>query len=135
MLEGDPFLPNIMVLASTEERAKLVREVQRFIVDGHWQGGKAGNKGDRAVYKMQTKEAKRRKLPKNRASFQVSHIMLIGDRRFPEEDQTASHLCHQASCIRADHLIWESSDANQRRKRCAKLKKCCCKLAIKCILP
>ena len=123
-----------MTMCDNAERRQLIKLANTFIdKDGKWTGGRAGNCGDRPVYKMHTKRAKQ--LGKRRASFSVAHIKLIEDGRYPDEDDQASHLCHDAGCIDPRHLVWERGDYNQRRKRCAKLGKCCCRLINKCILP
>ena len=133
-MEGDKFLPNIMLLCDETERNNLVKHSKKFIKDNRWIGGLSGNCKNRPTLKYPTREAKRRKLGKNRSSFLVSHIILIEHGQYPEEDDTASHLCHNACCIDINHLIWERGDFNQRRKRCQKLKKCICRLEKKCII-
>ncbi len=120
-----------MVLCDSAERAKLVRKARKFVRDDKWVGATGAFK--RGVYKMQTKEARRRGMTKNRGSFAVTHIILVGDGRLPKEDEQASHLCHHAPCILPQHLVWERGDYNCRRMRCAKYKECCCRLSPPCI--
>lgn len=51
--------------------------------------------------------------------FQVGAVVLACEGRFaayPREE--CSHLCHNARCIRGDHLHWESRQKNEARKNC-----------------
>lgn len=55
------------------------------------------------------------------ANIQVSHAALKverGEIPYRSKRQTASHLCHRKSCIRASHIIVESTGLNGRRNDC-----------------
>jgi len=82
------------------------------------------------------------------ANIQVSHLVLRvqrGDEAVPKRAarETASHLCHNKSCIRADHIVTESVGANGRRNGClAFVSSPCCGTKVnacghlpRCILP
>lgn len=118
-----------MTLCDNAERRKLARKTKRFIKDGKWVGAML----HRGAYKMQTKEARRRGMTRNRGTFLVAHIVLVANGLLPREDDQASHLCHTASCILVEHLVWERGDYNTRRVRCAKYGECCCRLSPRCI--
>lgn len=66
--------------------------------------------------------SKRAELPKSNAPRLVVWAKSTEEerRRFIEEDEDASHLCHESRCIREDHIIGESKARNQGRKTCAK---------------
>jgi hypothetical protein len=82
------------------------------------------------------------------ANIQVSHLVLRvekGDNEVPYRSrrETASHLCHNKSCIRADHIIKEAIGLNSRRNGClAFVEAPCCKVRVNacghephCLLP
>jgi len=82
------------------------------------------------------------------ANIQVSHLVLRvqrGDDAVPRRAQreTASHLCHNKSCIRVDHIVTETVGANSRRNGClAFVVSPCCGVTLnacghepRCILP
>jgi len=81
------------------------------------------------------------------ANIQVSHLVLRvekGEEHVPHRcrRETASHLCHNKRCIKAEHLIKESVGANGRRNGCLAFVTCDCGARInacghypRCILP
>lgn len=82
------------------------------------------------------------------ANIQVSHLALRvqrGDEAVPRRShrETASHLCHNKSCIRVDHIVTETVGANGRRNGClAFIESPCCGIRLnacghipRCILP
>jgi hypothetical protein len=81
-------------------------------------------------------------------NIQVSHLVLRvqgGEDAVPKRAlrETASHLCHNKSCIRFDHIIKESVGNNGRRNGClAFVESPCCGVKLnacghhpRCILP
>jgi hypothetical protein len=55
------------------------------------------------------------------ANIQVSHLVLRVEKGIVPiraERETASHLCHNKRCIRAEHIIIESIGQNGRRNGC-----------------
>ena len=65
------------------------------------------------------------------ANIQVSHLVLRVEKGqehvpFRCRRETASHLCHNKLCIRAEHLIKESVGRNGRRNGCLAFTVCPC---------
>jgi hypothetical protein len=80
------------------------------------------------------------------ANIQVSHLALrVVKGAIPRRSsrETASHLCHNKSCIRPDHIIIETVGRNGRRNGCLAFVTCndcgrrinACGHTPKCILP
>lgn len=80
------------------------------------------------------------------ANIQVSHLALrVTNGVVPHKvnRETASHLCHNKSCIRPDHIIIESVGQNGRRNGCLAFVKCgncqtrinACGHTPRCLLP
>ena len=81
------------------------------------------------------------------ANIQVSHLALRvdkGDAEVPYrcKRETASHLCHNKLCIKADHIIKETVGANSRRNGCLAFVTCGCGCKVnacghtpRCLLP
>jgi hypothetical protein len=144
------FLPAIMTDCDPSERDHLVKHHKMYVRDGKWIG--AFNNNKRAVMSLTTKKSKadgkqgkKKEIARNtkKGSFKkqaptvtvyVAQVVLLADDRFPREDEEASHLCHYASCIRAEHLIWERGDFNRRRKRCHRAGECVCRLEPPCMI-
>lgn len=141
------FIPVIMTEFTDKERAKLIKRHKKYINSkGEWIGSFSGG---RPKINMVTKKSKedgasgKRKMQvysttgvMNKApqvQVCVSQVVLIAAGFFPEEDEEASHLCHNGACIRLEHLVWERGDYNRRRKICAKLGECVCRQERKCI--
>lgn len=135
-----------MRMCTEEERQTLISRIDRFIVDGKWTGAKHKNRG---VITMRTKRArseadnglrkKHVRTGQEREDYPnitcpVSHLVLIKAGKYPVEDDEASHLCHNSSCIELDHLIWERGDFNRRRRFCVRAKKCVCQLTPPCLM-
>lgn len=136
MSEEELFLPVIMTHCTHEERQAAIKASKKFVENGVWIGGKGGRvsgKGARPCFKFPTAAAKRKNVGRGRLSLSVSHLVLIEEGKYPQEDEQASHLCHDPSCIDPNHLVWERGDFNLRRKRCFARKKCICRQPKKCI--
>jgi len=60
--------------------------------------------------------------------FVPAQIVLAYEGFFAEnKTDDASHLCDNPSCVRVDHLVWESHAKNEARKRCPVFHVCeCC---------
>lgn len=149
-------LPNIMTMCTPAERAVLVsRANEKLTADHQWLGSWTGKptrdkpKGARPSLQMVTdfgreqnrNGSKRRKRVHasgnsgtNATTFPVSHVLLIGDGRYPTEERNyASHICHQGTCLILDHIIWEGAGANLRRERlCRANDRCLCGLQPPC---
>lgn len=81
------------------------------------------------------------------ANIQVSHLALRvekGEEHVPHRSrrETASHLCHNKRCIKAEHIIKESVGSNGRRNGCLAFISCECGTRLnacghspRCILP
>lgn len=81
------------------------------------------------------------------ANIQVSHLALRvdkGDAEVPYrcKRETASHLCHNKLCIKAEHIIKETVGANSRRNGCLAYVACECGCRVnacghtpRCLLP
>ena len=130
----DLFLPAIMTLCNDAERKKLVSKMKKRYKNGKWTGSvlvKTNN--TRGVFVMRTEEATARGFQRGVATFFAAHIMLISHGKYPQEDEQASHLCHEPSCLNIDHLIWADAGKNLRRIRCRKFHECCCRLEPQCL--
>lgn len=141
------FLPNIMTMYDKEEREALFTIVRKKIVAGKWKGNQKGRPTVQLTTKRAIQERKNgerahsSKLINGRLYYQepqaivaVTHAVLVMHGHFPQEDDQASHLCHNGTCVRVEHLVWESANANTRRLRCQRNGKCECRLTPKCLM-
>jgi len=118
------FLPAIMTEFNDEERAILQTRVLRNVVKGKYIGRRVNG---RPSVRMVSRFKKRQ------VTLYAAHVVLVMHGKIPREDEQASHLCHNAACIDIDHLVWESSDRNMRRRKCMARGKCICGLTPQCI--
>lgn len=141
------FLPVLMTAYTHEERQALITRCKKWIgADGQWLGAWSG---DRAKINMVTQQSRadahtgRRKMQKYTTGKHnknptvqvcVTQVVLVAAGFYPQEDDEASHLCHDPRCILLEHLLWERGDFNRRRKTCAKLGECVCRQERKCLL-
>jgi len=126
-----------MVQYNNEERELLFAKVRAKTIDGKWTGGLA--KG-RPICFVSTKVARadmsRTKKPKltAKSGVHVAHVVLVMNGQFPQEDEQASHLCHNGACIKLQHLRWESAGHNMRRAHCQREGECVCRLDPPCLM-
>lgn len=144
-------LPNIMTMATPRERQKIIKSVMEKIKEGKWCGAwiKGHGKQKRPGYAMWTERAneevaagtrksKYTKSAKKKhtgyVSFLPYHCVLLHHGFYPTEQKSVcSHICHDPSCVRIDHIMWSSHDDNYRRERlCNKEKRCVCGLDPPC---
>lgn len=152
--EGDPLyklsiapedldLPVIMTMCTPAERQVLIRKVQAKIIDNEWRGAYNvlnAHQVYKKVAKIPLKTAKstadflagKRKVAP--VEFKVVHVQLLSKGEYPTETRNVcNHICHKGDCIIADHLVWSSSDDNNRRERkCRKQRVCNCGLQPRC---
>lgn len=141
------FLPTIMTHYTPEERKKLWQKISRRIENNRW----VGNQKGRPTAGFATQHCRQRAIAGKRkrttkivkgvaytqepqALVLVSHAVLVANGRYPQEDEQASHLCHNGKCVHPDHLVWEPVAANMRRVRCAREGECVCGNEIKCLM-
>lgn len=139
------FLPVIMTDYNDEERKALWQTAQKYIKNGKWTGAKSGNRPKIGMVTESSRlsaAAGVRKYQKNNSGaicktpqvqVCVSQLVLVSHGFFPSEDDEASHICHEPTCVDVDHLVWERGDFNRRRKKCFKLRRCVCEQARKCL--
>lgn len=144
-------LPQIMTMCTPSERAILFERAKTKIVNGVWTAKykkrpslgmttkKCKSDSMAGTRKMVIGNANRKKNSGLRplgVCIPASHIILVGNGFFPRIGRDdASHICHKATCIEIEHLVWESSDDNKRRERlCNKpnIQKCNCGLNPPC---
>ena len=142
--------PLIMRIATPAEREKLYQSCLKKIRDGVWTGGSYGSVGHKRptvgcatlrAREQQDAGLRPRHVRSNRKTsiqmptinFPVTHCVLVGNGFYPKEGEVGSHLCHLSECVQLEHLVWESSDRNNRRENlCNKKKECRCGLEPAC---
>lgn len=143
--------PLILRAATPEERQKLFTSVMKKInAEGKWVGAESGSNGHkRPQVGMATKRAREQQangdrpkhIRKSRKTsvyqptvpFPATHVVLVGNGFYPEEGDVGSHICHDASCVNVKHLVWETSNRNNRRENlCNKKEVCRCGLVPPC---
>jgi hypothetical protein len=126
-MEGE-FLPAIITHFNEEERQRLWQRVKKHTVNGKFVG--------RCVQGRPTVRmvSRRKKRGERRVAVHAAHVVLVIHGYMPQEDEHASHLCHNPACINVKHLVWESPGHNMRRMRCKLAGKCVCKLTPKCLM-
>ncbi len=58
--------------------------------------------------------------------YQPASVVLAYHGQLPQPGDWVSHLCDNSRCVRLEHLCWESSAKNHRRKNCPGLVSCRC---------
>jgi hypothetical protein len=56
--------------------------------------------------------------PKKPLAHMLAYFLEVDSEFDPSDGLEVSHLCHNALCIKAEHLIREEKKTNQRRKGC-----------------
>jgi len=124
-MEGELFLPAIITHIDDDERVKLYTKLQKHMVAGKFVGRHVNGRPSIRI----TPKHKRKQI-----AIYAAHVVLVMNGLLPNEDEQASHLCHNRACVKLEHLVWESPGHNMRRKRCQAGGKCVCKLQPPCIL-
>ena len=145
-------LPNIMTMATPDERKILVKRFEERLESGKfmWTGAKTKNKplGARQSLQMTTQKARDMVASGHRGAryhasgnkganvvtFSTLHVAMLAADKYPtEESNYTSHLCHWSLCLDHTHVIWESATRNLRRERlCRRNKICICALEPPC---
>ena len=141
------FLPNIMTKYTPDERQLLIERVKQKIVNNKWTGKQKTRPTiqltttkTREQFAFGTRKQSTRIIKgvtytqQPQSGVPVAHIVLLMNGFYPTEDDQASHLCHNAFCVKADHLLWERADKNMRRLRCQRQKVCNCRLQPACLM-
>lgn len=146
----DSAYPLILRIATPAEREKMYQSCLKKIVNGKWVGGMYGSAGhkrptvgcatlrareqqDTGLRPKHVRSNRKTSIQMPTINFPATHVLLVANGFYPREGEVGSHLCHQSTCVQIDHVIWESSDRNNRRENlCNKKKECRCGLQPPC---
>lgn len=135
------FVPNVVRLTTQEERGALIQKVADRFKNGTWCGAHINGRPALCMRTAQGDAETRAGMRKRQGNgampgitFYASHVVLLASGQYPGEDDEASHLCHNPGCLLPWHLVWERGDFNRRRKYCARMGRCVCKLLPPCLL-